>query len=157
MIVSFLARNLYLLLGSINPANLNLNLLTRPKCFSFCAPFSIAFLCTSCSSLANLLPIFNQFENFDFSCFECCRWCLFCFDNNANYDLDVDKLIFMRQTKMLNELLCPPSLCLCTIVYEMKWNFPLVQKDFIGWLNLVFILQVTARRFEQPDSPAARI
>ena len=41
------------------------------------------------------------------------------FDNNANYDLDVDKLIFMRQTKMLNEIMCPQSLCLCTKVNEI--------------------------------------
>ena len=41
------------------------------------------------------------------------------FDNNANHVLDVDKLIFMRQTKMLNEIMCPQSLCLCTKVYEI--------------------------------------
>ena len=95
-------------LGSITPANLNLNLLTRRKCFSFCAPFSIAFLCTSCSSQANLLTIFNQFENYDFSkcCFNVVIGVDSGFDNNANYDLDVEKLIFMRQTKMLNEILC---------------------------------------------------
>ena len=41
------------------------------------------------------------------------------FDNNANYELDVDKLIFMRQAIMLNEIVSPQSLCLCSIVYEM--------------------------------------